>query len=77
MIGGGDAKQLLDTMYQCREIMDKTNSSQYNLEFYDRTKMKYARHGHSCCVIQNRYIIVSGSRIAVDSAKSRVELYDM
>lgn len=38
--------------------------------------MSYARHGHSCCTINDRYIIVSGSRKEVNNAANRVELYD-
>lgn len=38
--------------------------------------MKFARHGHSCCAIADRYIMVSGSRKEVNSAQSRVELFD-
>jgi len=38
--------------------------------------MNYARHGHSCCTILDRYIIVSGSRKEVNNAANRVELYD-
>ena len=38
--------------------------------------MSYARHGHSCCVIANRYILVSGSRKEDNMAPNRVEIYD-
>ena len=49
MIGGGDFKTLPDSMFQCREIMPKTNSSKYNLQFVEKKRMKFARHGHSVC----------------------------
>jgi hypothetical protein len=39
--------------------------------------MSYPRHGHSCCQVLDRYIIVSGSRKELDQAGSRVELYDI
>ena len=39
--------------------------------------MNFARHGHSCCSILDRYIIVSGSRKEVNQAANRVELYDI
>lgn len=76
MLGGGDYKTLPDTMYQCRELVKKFNSATYNLQFNEKKKMKYPRHGHSCCAIMNRYIIVSGSRKEVNQAANRVELYD-
>ena len=76
MIGGGDFKTLPDSMFQCREIVAKTGSSKYNLQFSERKRMKFARHGHSCCQILDRYIIVSGSRKEVNAAALRVECYD-
>jgi hypothetical protein len=39
--------------------------------------MNFARHGHSCCSILDRYIIVSGSRKEVNQAANKVELYDI
>ena len=39
--------------------------------------MSFARHGHSCCTIMDRYIIVSGSRKEINGAAHRVELYDI
>ena len=38
--------------------------------------MKFARHGHSCCAIMDRYILVSGSRKEVNQAANRAEIYD-
>ena len=66
MIGGGDYKTLPDSMFQCRELVNKYDSSTYNLQFLDKKRMNYARHGHSCCTILDRYIIVSGSRKEVN-----------
>ena len=76
MIGGGDFKTLPDSMFQCREVVPKTGSAKFNLQFIEMKKMRYARHGHSVCQIQDRYLIVSGSRKEVNSAATRVELYD-
>jgi hypothetical protein len=76
MLGGGDYKTLPDSMYQCRELVKKFNSQTYNLQFEEKKRMRYARHGHSCCAIANRYIIVSGSRKEVNMAAQRVEIYD-
>lgn len=39
--------------------------------------MKYPRHGHVACQIQNKFIIVTGSRKTFDEADHRVELYDV
>lgn len=66
MIGGGDFKTLPDSMFQCREIIEKTNSAKYNLQFSEKKRMKFARHGHSVCQILDKYIIVSGSRKEVN-----------
>jgi len=44
--------------------------------FKEKKRMAYARHGHSCCAIAERYILVSGSRKEVAAAAQRVELYD-
>ena len=77
MIGGGDYKILPDSMFQCRELVNKLDSTQVNLQFFEKKRMNYARHGHSCCSILDRYIIVSGSRKEVNSAAQKVELYDI
>ena len=76
MIGGGDFRTLPDSMFQCRELVPKPNPQKYQLMFEDRKRMKYARHGHSCTAIMDRYIVVSGSRKEVNSAAQKVELYD-
>jgi N-acetylneuraminic acid mutarotase len=76
MLGGGDYKSLPDSMFLCRELVKDTSSVHYNLKFEDRKRMRFARHGHSCCAVANRYIIVSGSRKEVNAAAQRVEIYD-
>lgn len=67
MIGGGDNKTLPDSMFQCRELCFQTNGN-HPFRFDEKKKMKFARHGHSCCAIADRYIMVSGSRKEVNSA---------
>jgi hypothetical protein len=77
MIGGGDYKALPDSMFQCRELVssiDKNSSTNYT--FKDKSRMQYARHGHSCVGIADTYIMVSGSRKEVSQASQKVELYD-
>jgi len=66
MIGGGDYKQLPDTMFECKELVPAVNAIHYNYQFVTKKSMKFARHGHSCCAIQDRYILVSGSRKEVN-----------
>jgi hypothetical protein len=41
-----------------------------------KSKMKYARHGHSCCGLQENFIVVTGSRKDIDKAHFRTELYN-
>jgi N-acetylneuraminic acid mutarotase len=77
MLGGGDYKTLPDSMFLCRELVKEAQSLNYNLKFVERKRMRFARHGHSCCSLANRYIIVSGSRKEVNSAAQRVEIYDI
>lgn len=76
MIGGGDFKTLPDSMFQCREVVAKANSPKFNLQFVEKKRMRFARHGHSCCQIQDRYVVVSGSRKEVNQAAQKVEVYD-
>ena len=49
-------------MFQCCELVEKTDSTTFNLWFIDKKQLKYAHHGHSVCSILDRYLIVSGSR---------------
>lgn len=38
--------------------------------------MKYPRHGHSCCTIDESFIFVTGSRKDTDKAHNKTELYN-
>ena len=60
----------------CKELIPDQSTVNYNLKFKEMKRMKYARHGHSCCQVGNRYILVSGSRKEVSGAANRVELFD-
>lgn len=42
-----------------------------------KAKMKYARHGHSCCSLGEYFVIATGSRKDVDRAPFRTEVYDV
>lgn len=66
MIGGGDNKTLPDSMFQCRQLKELRGNHNFQYEFEEKKKMKFARHGHSCCAIADRYILVSGSRKEVN-----------
>jgi hypothetical protein len=72
IIGGGDFNSLADSMFQINQIVKSGDGYNYQA----KSKMKYARHGHSCCGLGENYIIVTGSRKDVDRAPFRTELYD-
>jgi len=76
LIGGGDYKSLPDSMFQCRELCKKLNGGSSDLYFQEKKKMKYARHGHSICVLLERFVLVTGSRKEVAEAAQKAELYD-
>lgn len=50
------------------------SNGKYVLEARD--KMKYARHGHSCCSFGENFIVVTGSRKDIDRAPYRTEIYN-
>ena len=76
MIGGGEYKSLPDSMFQCKELVP-ANGGSYNFQFVERKSMKFARHGHSCCVFMDRFVVVTGSRKEINDAGNRVEIYDI
>ena len=41
-----------------------------------KDRMKYARHGHSCCSLGENFIIVTGSRKDTDKAPNRTEVFN-
>lgn len=71
-MGGGDFNSVPETMFQMNEIVKR--GLNYYLE--QRKKMKFPRHGHSCCTMGESHIFVTGSRKDVDKASSRCEVYD-
>mmetsp|Transcript_1064 Transcript_1064/g.1972 ORF Transcript_1064/g.1972 Transcript_1064/m.1972 type:complete len:126 (+) Transcript_1064:500-877(+) len=67
LIGGGEYKTLPESMFQCKELIPYHNpQANFTLQMADRKNMKYARHGHSCCQILNRFVVVTGSRKEVN-----------
>ena len=71
--GGGDFNHLPDTMFQMNRIV-KTADGAYAFE--QKQRMKYPRHGHSCCSVGENLIVVTGSRKDIDKAQFRTELYN-
>ena len=39
--------------------------------------MKFARHGHSACALNEKFIVVTGSRKENDSAHKKSEMYNI
>jgi hypothetical protein len=75
VIGGGDFNSLPESMFQASEIVPAPAlPNQYKLEA--RAKMRYARHGHSCCTVGENLIIVTGSRKDIDGACKQTEIYN-
>lgn len=61
-------------MFQLSQIVLNNQTNKYVLEA--REKMKFARHGHSCCSLGEKFIVVTGSRKDTDRAPYRTELYN-
>lgn len=72
-MGGGDFNTVPDSMFQMNQIV-LSPSGNYTLE--PKQRMKYARHGHSCCSFGENLIVVTGSRKEVERAPHRTELYN-
>ena len=47
----------------------------YKLE--QRSKMRFARHGHSCCSFGENFVVVTGSRKDQDGASKSTEIYNV
>ena len=73
IIGGGDFNQVPDSMFQCNQLVP-SQGDQYVMEAKER--MKFPRHGHSCCSFGENLIIVTGSRKDIDRAPFRTEVYN-
>lgn len=65
IVGGGDFNQLPESMFQLNQIVQAPGGN-YVLEA--KAKMKYPRHGHSCCSFGENFIVVTGSRKDIDRA---------
>jgi hypothetical protein len=74
IVGGGDFNALPDTMFQMNQIVKDPNGQSYNYEAQE--KMKYPRHGHSCCSLGENFIVVTGSRKDVQKANIRTEVFN-
>lgn len=60
-------------MFECKELVKSGNE----FVFVPKSKMRYARHGHACCSVQNRLILVTGSRKEIELAGQKTEVYDI
>ena len=61
-IGGGEFNSLNESMFKCYEV----NTT--NFEFIGRDRMKFPRHGHSACSLNEKFLVVTGSRKENDGA---------
>ena len=42
-----------------------------------RAKLRFLRHGHSCCMVGDKFIIATGSRKEIEAAHMKVEQYNV
>lgn len=61
-------------MFQMNQIVASGDGLTYNL--VQKERMKYPRHGHSCCSLGESMVIVTGSRKDTDKAQFRTEMYN-
>lgn len=61
-------------MFECNEIFFDEDDKCLLLP---KDKMKYPRHGHSACWLNDKFIIVTGSRKETDQAQIRAECYNV
>lgn len=61
-------------MYGLSELIMDTSSNFYVLP---KIRMSYARHGHSCCNVNNAFILVTGSKKNLNYDSISVELYNL
>jgi hypothetical protein len=70
LIGGGDITKNSPTLNKCYEIID--NGEQV-LDCISRDDLKFGRHGHAICVLKDKFLIVTGSRVDQDEAFNKCE----
>lgn len=74
LIGGGDIQRKPDSLKQCHQIVNN-NSNLFDCLAMD--EMKYSRHGHSVCCLNDKFLIVTGSRCEDDESFKRCEQYNI
>ena len=74
LIGGGDIQRKPASLKQCFQIV---NNQTNIFDCLGMDDMKYARHGHSLCCLNDKFLIVTGSRCEDDEAFKRCEQYNI
>lgn len=74
LIGGGDITRQAESLKKCYEIID---NDEQMLDCISRDDLKYGRHGHSICVLKDKFLIVTGSRVDQDEAFNKCEQYNI
>ena len=70
LIGGGDIQRKPPSLKHCFQIV---NNGTNVFDCLSMDDMKYARHGHSVTCLNDKFLIVTGSRCEEDDAFKRCE----
>ena len=74
LIGGGEINKNPPSLKQCYQII---NNGTNTFDCIAMDELKYARHGHSVCCLNDKFLIVTGSRCEDDRAYERCEQYNI
>lgn len=74
LIGGGEINKNPPSLKQCYQII---NNGTATFDCIAMDELKYARHGHSVCCLNDKFLIVTGSRCEDDRAYERCEQYNI
>ena len=74
LIGGGEINKSPPSLKQCYQII---NNGTNTFDCIAMDELKYARHGHSVCCLNDKFLIVTGSRCEDDRAYERCEQYNI
>ena len=67
VLGGGDFKKPeAASLKQCFEVLVKDGGETFKIS--KKKEMALPRHGHSVCAIQDRFLVVTGSRIETNDS---------
>ena len=70
LIGGGDITKNAASLKQCFELIDTGDQV---LDCIARDELKFGRHGHSICVLKDKFLVVTGSRVDQEEAFNKCE----